>query len=638
MGRTPTPRFFESLIDDLIERSATSLLGIYGPRTDALRAFLSRILRTSAGHSDSFLADPVFEAIFDWKRVDSTMLDLAADGFLTEELVEAMDRESSDEQLKEYRFPMDRRPFTHQLDAWKHLKREQAQSVLITSGTGSGKTEGFLVPILDDLARQSTSNGRLQGVRALFLYPLNALINSQRARLSAWSRPFNGDIRFCLYKGDTPRSLPEARKRRFPAELVGDRATLRADPPPILVTNATMLEYMLVRAEDKPIIDHSQGLLRWIVLDEAHTYQGSRSAEIALLLRRVLHAFGVKPSQVRFVATSATIGDDSETSARQLRRFLADLGGVPTSRVHIVRGQRSPPRLPDGPGTGTDQPLPPICELRSMTDEERGARLVSSAATRRVRRSLLRSPGAQTLTTLTRARLGTEQNADSLTERRRTLELLDVATASKVGGHPFIRLRGHFLHRTQGGIWACISTRCPGRQGTRLDDFEWAYGKLFFERRERCDECRCIVLAVVLCSECGKEFLTGNLKMDEEHRIIEHREVGLVEQAEDFPELIDYGDDESDVQVSDTGSLVRYLAHPTTPGIEPIHLDPHTGHEVHEDDDGVSFGDVEMSPSGLPRCPECHTRRRPEWLMRPFRGGGVSDSSQHDTGYSWLYA
>ena len=209
------------------------------------------------------------------------MDDLALKGFLTEALVEAMDTKAADEQLAEYRFPMDRRPYTHQYAAWKQLKRDEPQSVLITSGTGSGKTEGFLVPILDDLARQCAESGRLGGVRALFLYPLNALINSQRDRLSAWSRPFNGDIRFCLYKGDTPRSMSAARRKRLGPELVGDRVTLREDPPPILVTNATMLEYMLIRAEDKPIIDQSQGMLRWIVLDEAHTYQGSRSAEIA---------------------------------------------------------------------------------------------------------------------------------------------------------------------------------------------------------------------------------------------------------------------------------------------------------------------------------------------------------------------
>ena len=272
------------------------------------------------------------------------MLELAVDDFLAEELVEAMATEAAENRLKEYRFPLDRHPFTHQLAAWRLLKREDPQSVLITSGTGSGKTEGFLVPILDDLVRERTPSQPLCGVRALLLYPLNALINSQRDRLSAWTRPFEGDIRYCLYKGDTPESTPRAKNRATP-ELVRDRTTLRRDPPPILVTNATMLEYMLVRALDKPIVDQSHGLLRWVVLDEAHTYLGSRSAEIALLLRRVLHAFGVEPSQVRYVATSATIGDGSKGSDEMLRRFLADLGGVSERRVHVVRGEQSPPRL-----------------------------------------------------------------------------------------------------------------------------------------------------------------------------------------------------------------------------------------------------------------------------------------------------
>ena len=71
------------------------------------------------------------------------------------------------------------------------------------------------------------------------------------------------------------------------SEVVG-RDVLREDPPPILVTNATMLEYMLVRNVDRPIIDQSQGKLRWIVIDEAHSYLGSQAAELTLLLRRVL--------------------------------------------------------------------------------------------------------------------------------------------------------------------------------------------------------------------------------------------------------------------------------------------------------------------------------------------------------------
>ena len=626
MPQSPSPRFFESLTRDLVERSASSLLGIYGPRTGPLRAFLSQVLQRPAGHPDSFLADPAFEAIFDWQRVKPRMYDLAHHGFLTEALVEAMDTKADDERLAEYRFPMDRRPYTHQYAAWKQLKRDEPQSVLITSGTGSGKTEGFLVPILDDLARQCAESGRLGGVRALFLYPLNALINSQRDRLSAWSRPFSGDIRFCLYKGDTPRRMSAAKKKRLGPELVGDRTTLREDAPPILVTNATMLEYMLIRAEDKPIIDQSQHVLRWIVLDEAHTYQGSRSAEIALLLRRVLYAFGVEPSQVRFVATSATIGDDSRESEARLQRFLADLGGVPSERVHVVRGERSLPQLPTGFSEPCNKPLPTGGQLRRMTPTERGTALASARSARRVRRALLRSDGARTLTQLTRARLGTETGNDSLAERQKTLELIDLATDAMVEREPFLRVRGHLFHRTQGGVWACISNRCPGRNGTPLDDFEWAFGKLFFERRERCDEkdCGSMVLPLVLCTECGKEYLTGKLTGDEDQAIVS-RAVGILDESEDFPELIDLGADEYDDD-EDTGeaenTLNRYLAHPSTPELTTIHLNRRTGRWVGPETEGaVTFGEVRQTRSGLPRCPECRSSRRPDWLLRPFRGG-----------------
>ena len=108
------------------------------------------------------------------------------------------------------------------------------------------------MPILDDLVRESATAGQLTGVRALFLYPLNALINSQRDRLRAWSAPFRGNLRFCLYNGETPQTVRDRAQRPHPEEVLS-RRLLRADPPPILVTNATMLEYMLVRNDDEPI-------------------------------------------------------------------------------------------------------------------------------------------------------------------------------------------------------------------------------------------------------------------------------------------------------------------------------------------------------------------------------------------------
>src|SRR5690606_38246064 len=173
----------------------------------------------------------------------------------------------------------------------------------------------------------------------------NALIESQRERLSAWTKPFGGKIRFCLYNGDLPKDGRDSDRRRTPEQVI-DRPQLRASPPPVLVTNVTMLEYMLARLDDQPIIEASKGKLKWIVLDEAHSLVGAAAAEIALLLRRVLLAFDVKPEEVRFIATSATIGS-GEKVRQQLQRFLADVAGIPDGRVHVIEGHRQRPRRPE---------------------------------------------------------------------------------------------------------------------------------------------------------------------------------------------------------------------------------------------------------------------------------------------------
>ena len=156
-----------------------------------------------------------------------------------------------------------------------------------------------MLPILEDLIREyETGGGRPagRGVRALFLYPLNALINSQRDRLHAWTTDFGSDIRFCLYNGKTEESASTVRKKQR-TKPTDPREELRKHPAPMLMTNATMLEYMLVRRSTRPFWRSPRAafLTRWIVLDEAHTYVGSQAAELALLLRRVVQAFGKRP-------------------------------------------------------------------------------------------------------------------------------------------------------------------------------------------------------------------------------------------------------------------------------------------------------------------------------------------------------
>lgn len=324
-------------LDAVRERATEAVLAHSGLSHPVLAAEVRRRFASNVAEQGSLVQQPVLEAAFPYLAGKDTLADFAGDR-LHSAVVEALTTVGAN---RRYSFPRDMKPYRHQVEAWRLLGDPNPQSVLVTSGTGSGKTECFLVPLLNDLARESDHLGRLRGVRAIALYPLNALIASQQERLREWTAPFGGRIRFGLYNGD----LPEDNKiGSAPPEQVCDRRTLRADPPPILVTNVTMLEYMTVRHQDRPLIDASRGLLRWIILDEAHSYVGSAAAEIALLIRRALLAFGVTPDQVRFVATSATIGEGTDLLAK-LKTFLRDVAGVSDDRVHVVVGERHLPQL-----------------------------------------------------------------------------------------------------------------------------------------------------------------------------------------------------------------------------------------------------------------------------------------------------
>ncbi|MBW9249076.1 MAG: DEAD/DEAH box helicase, partial [Acidithiobacillus ferriphilus] len=375
--------YYSELLSVLAQRAKMAAISRLGFANIPLRRHLAGVFDRPYGEVGTFLADPTFEAVFGWKVAETRMAELV-NSLLTPELVGAMDKPPSD--FQNYRFAQDQHPYLHQIEAWKILSQDTPQSLVVASGTGSGKTECFMVPILDRLVRhRAAQQSPLIGVRALFLYPLNALINSQRERLLAWTGAFGSDIRFCLYNGKTPENLPAHEKRAHPSEVL-DRETLRASPPPILVTNATMLEYMLVRTADEPILSQSQGKLEWVVLDEAHTYVGSQAAEAALLIRRVLLAFGVKPEQVRFVATSATLGNQEGEESQKLKRFLADVAGAPLERVHLVAGQRKVPELMGTRPTNDDT----LSELTAIeTDKEdsqsRYTALVNHVTARRAR-------------------------------------------------------------------------------------------------------------------------------------------------------------------------------------------------------------------------------------------------------------
>lgn len=500
MTSTPYRPYIEPLVKELTSRGTRSALSLLGIGNPALRQTLTRQLDAPPG--EGLLADPVFEPTFGWTESGTSMGELSGK-LLHKELVEAMAKPPS-QLAEDYTFPQDRAPFSHQLEAWQLLAGDEPRSLVVTSGTGSGKTECFLVPILDRLARQCEREGALQGVRALFIYPLNALIASQQNRLDAWTDRFAGKLRYSLYTGNLPDEA-KPNTKAYQGQVV-DRKTLRGDPPPLLVTNATMLEYMLIRKEDQPILAKSQGKLEWIVLDEAHTHIGSQAAEMALLLRRVMLAFGVSPQNVRFVATSATFGDNPETT-RQLKAFLANMAGVSTDQVDVVHGKRKVPDLPD---VAAPAAVPSLEQLKAIDCEHEASagryRALAAHPTARALRERFIDGGNVRVSTL--SRLVEEMSSRGL-DRQAVLHWLDLLSGTRdpEGGSPFLPLRIHLFQNVLSGVYACVDPACTARQDS-LDPAEWAYGKLYTAERTGCD-CGAPVLPVIACKACNTVHLQG---------------------------------------------------------------------------------------------------------------------------------
>lgn len=246
-------------------------------------------------------------------------------------------------------------PYEHQVKCWYDLVEQTSsyKSMVVTTGTGSGKTESFMVPLITDLSQNNQP-----GLKAIFLYPLNALMEDQKRKLNELIEGAGGNLTFAVYNGSSPqwelgdRSNPN---ERFSHELVyreeirgshtWNSLTQRCEQtggrvPDIILTNPTMLEYMLLRKADENIISQSQHMLSWVVIDETHTYNGAGADELAMLLRRVLKAFDIKkPNDIHFATSSATVGD----SDADLLKFISGITGQDDTLISIIKGHRSTP-------------------------------------------------------------------------------------------------------------------------------------------------------------------------------------------------------------------------------------------------------------------------------------------------------
>lgn len=251
-------------------------------------------------------------------------------------------------------------PYVHQDQAFERLNSANGQplSTLITTGTGSGKTECFLYPLLDHCYRHRNE----AGIKGIILYPMNALASDQATRLAKEINghdQLRGQIRAGLYVGgrsDNPH------KQMGPDYVIDDRDTLRNDPPDILLTNFKMLDFLLVRPDDRSLWQQNQpNTLQYLILDELHTFDGAQGSDVACLIRRLKARLQTPAGYLCPVGTSATVAGGEGESTTKLTEFASQIFGEPFLVESVITETRQP--LRDFIPPETDEQPRPVSEL-----------------------------------------------------------------------------------------------------------------------------------------------------------------------------------------------------------------------------------------------------------------------------------
>ncbi len=234
--------------------------------------------------------------------------------------------------------PLGFTPHRHQEKAFARLGGEPKRGTLVATGTGSGKTESFLWPILAHCQEHAGQ----PGIKAILVYPMNALAGDQALRISRaiYSNPhLRGAVTAGLYVGEDEGPGRTAHAEMGPDHVITDRKRLQASPPDILLTNYKMLDYLLVRPKDRHIWEGTTGgSLRFLVVDELHTFDGAQGTDLACLVRRLKDRLHVRPDQLCCVGTSATLGGDA--AGTELRGYAERVFGQPFDPGAVITEER----------------------------------------------------------------------------------------------------------------------------------------------------------------------------------------------------------------------------------------------------------------------------------------------------------
>ena len=517
--------------------------------------------------------EPRFEPIFPYSSSGKTLSQLCLHLQLPSELGEFL-AAGGNEGLA----PIDRTLYEHQAEAL-HTSVIDQKDVVVTTGTGSGKTECFLLPIFSYLIKESRNwtgygdrnpnhpwwqaqqrsirnrvpqregENRPAAVRALILYPLNALVEDQLMRLRRacdsdearnWLKHNRGDNRFYFgrYTGLTPvpgeeksgkntnlrrlrnqldRLQRQAEKAKqseetryfFPstdpdASEMWSRWDMQDHPPDILITNYSMLNIMLTRDLEQPIFEKTKEWLKdpdsvfYLVVDELHSYRGTAGSEVAYLLRTLFNRLGLDPDspKLRIIASSASLEGDE--GREYLRQFFAR-----GKNFKIISSRPYPDK-----GAELQKCLKHSQHFETFNSSG------DSTYLDRIPKGLLKFAVAQLCnyngklhasTIGEMLKVANKFSSTQLSEDtiRGLIRYLIQQKEDPNTERALLPLRIHYFFKNFEGLWACSNSNCQGGNDETLT------GKLFANRRVLCDECGSRVLELLTCETCGDIFLGG---------------------------------------------------------------------------------------------------------------------------------
>ena len=482
---------FKELYNELERNVEMALLSMWAPGDHPMRPAMINLFER-----EKLLSNPVFQSQFKWESVNNTNWK----NYLCQDFINKI-------------IPASFIPHAHQARSWELA--HQNKSFVVTSGTSSGKTECFLYPVLN----HAFQNKETKGIEAIFLYPLNALMSDQKDRLGKLCDEL--DTSFAIYNGNTPENTAKG-VIKYKKEL-RTRNDIRTQIPQILISNPSMLEYILVRKADQDMIEtcKQNKSLKWIIIDEAHTYTGSAAIELRYQIKRILEAFGRDIDDVNIICTSATIGDPQKP--QELVDFISTLTGK--QNITIVNGQRDLGHIS-------------VHDLQSELNKSKYNSL-SPNSILALRQEIIDS-GSISIENLWLRLYNTPFNLSD------ALETVDFLCSLTVNGVNVLSLRGHYFLRNINGLFACTNPKCTRNNESPLGHITSVPGTV-------CPHCGGALLEIVQCKTCGTHLISG------EHNAKSVRQILMPEDVD----LFNNDDDAASVTIqASSNEWTPFLGHP----------------------------------------------------------------------------